>query len=331
MKKIKGLILATVMATLLLTTVFSYAAVSFSDVKNTNWAYPYVSNLVERGSINGYSDGTFKPSNTITNAEFIKVLVATTVSQQEKTGTHWASGYMDKAVELGILKNNEITPAQYDQAISRELMATVIARTAEQVLKENIACEQRTVVAGTIYDYGSISDSYKDSVVDVYYAGIITGYSDGKFKPKNTATRAEACTMIIRLLEAKERKAYEEKESVKEVPIGTMIMNLEWSAALKNLTTCVIDDDLAKYEMEIYTNPINGVVGIKARYLYSTIYFIRDGEIVGSDGIMTDRDGYTSFGFFEGSKNGDITTIDYIGSLDNYTKILTLVANPFKK
>ena len=39
---------------------------SFSDVKSGDWFYPYVTELVEAGDVNGYEDGTFRPNDSIT-------------------------------------------------------------------------------------------------------------------------------------------------------------------------------------------------------------------------------------------------------------------------
>jgi len=59
----------------------SYAK-EFSDVPATHWAYEYVSSLTDKGVINGYEDGTFKPSNNITRAEFIKLMVSATLGEK---------------------------------------------------------------------------------------------------------------------------------------------------------------------------------------------------------------------------------------------------------
>src|SRR3954470_5177197 len=47
----------------------------FTDVCPGDWYYPYVSDLVNRGAITGYGDSTFRPGNTITRGQIIKVIV----------------------------------------------------------------------------------------------------------------------------------------------------------------------------------------------------------------------------------------------------------------
>ncbi|MBQ8002230.1 MAG: S-layer homology domain-containing protein [Clostridia bacterium] len=50
-------------------------SITFSDINQAPWAEVAVKALVERKIINGYPDGTFKPNNPITRAEFAKIIV----------------------------------------------------------------------------------------------------------------------------------------------------------------------------------------------------------------------------------------------------------------
>lgn len=48
----------------------------FSDVPATHWAAPAIAALAEKGWINGYEDGTFRPDEGITRAQAVKILNA---------------------------------------------------------------------------------------------------------------------------------------------------------------------------------------------------------------------------------------------------------------
>ena len=50
------------------------AALSFSDVKETNSHYANILNLAERGVINGYEDGTFRPGESIKRGQAAKII-----------------------------------------------------------------------------------------------------------------------------------------------------------------------------------------------------------------------------------------------------------------
>lgn len=71
-KRITSLLLIFVFAFTSICTV-SLAA-DFSDVPEENVYYEAITALVDGGIVNGYEDGTFKPDNTITRAEFSKLL-----------------------------------------------------------------------------------------------------------------------------------------------------------------------------------------------------------------------------------------------------------------
>ena len=47
---------------------------TFADVDKSHWAFKYISEMVERGVLSGYPNGYFYPDNTITRAEFAKVM-----------------------------------------------------------------------------------------------------------------------------------------------------------------------------------------------------------------------------------------------------------------
>ena len=59
---------------MLASSVISAYAADFSDLPSDHWAYSYVDSLVSAGTINGFEDGTFRPTGTVTRAEFVKML-----------------------------------------------------------------------------------------------------------------------------------------------------------------------------------------------------------------------------------------------------------------
>lgn len=86
---------------------------SFSDVPDTYWAARYINFAATRGWVTGYSDGTFKPENTITRAEVAAVtcrLLERSADQSyirshlnelrtfaDMTESHWAYWYAMEA------------------------------------------------------------------------------------------------------------------------------------------------------------------------------------------------------------------------------------------
>jgi hypothetical protein len=95
----KAMIVLLTAATILAATP-AMAASKFSDVKDTDWSAPSINFMVDKKVLSGYPDGTFKPGNQVTKAEFAHMYhalfpdvgsKATTTSEFEDVKDHWAS------------------------------------------------------------------------------------------------------------------------------------------------------------------------------------------------------------------------------------------------
>lgn len=175
----------------------------FNDIKGSEWFINQVSKLVGIGGIDGYPDGTFKPNNTINRGEFTKILVSIFGHKNlPKTTSHWASGYISKAEELGLIDKDEFKDA--DKVITRNEMAKMAANSLNLLGEKHIT--DREDYKELIKDYNNVSEKYKDFVLKVYAKGIITGFPDGTFGGEKGLTRAEASSVIIRVIDETERK-----------------------------------------------------------------------------------------------------------------------------
>lgn len=84
---------------------------AFSDVKKGDVFYQAINEVSERGILNGYPDGTFRPYGTITRAEATAVVVrASEMELQDKKSIyrdvpdyHWAREYVMSATDAGII------------------------------------------------------------------------------------------------------------------------------------------------------------------------------------------------------------------------------------
>jgi len=174
----------------------------FTDLPESHWAYIHINRLTYEGAITGYPDGTFGPSRNITRAEFLAVVVGALLQRPEAppAGQHWAVNIMQAAEKNNLLEAGEFAQDTWNQAITRQEMAKIMARGAQYVRKE--ALETKTsVYTSKITDFASIPERYMSYVAQVYAKGIVTGYPDGSFGGERQATRAEAATMIVRLID----------------------------------------------------------------------------------------------------------------------------------
>ncbi len=188
---------------------------SFSDVLEEHWAYQTIIDMTKSGLFKGTSEpidgvGTFSPDNKMTRAEFVTVSLRAidpeNASKITQDPEQWWRGYYTFAVDNGLLKENEFDSGNMDAPISREEMAMVMVRCVEK------AGEKLTQRVGTtqIADYDRVGEYYKDFVRDCYSYGLLCGVDlKGTFAPDNTLTRAEAATVLCRLIDKDKRVAVE--------------------------------------------------------------------------------------------------------------------------
>jgi hypothetical protein len=161
------------------------------------WAEANIEKLVSLGAISGYPDGTFRPNNDITRAEFVTVLVKA-LKLPPRTGPvfadtedNWAKDYISTAVAYGIVKGYDSTHFGPNELITREQMTAMVVRAAKLA-----------AVSGelTFKDAAQIDSWARGDVVTAVKDGIIHGYPDDTFRPLGYATRAEAVTVIAGLV-----------------------------------------------------------------------------------------------------------------------------------
>jgi uncharacterized repeat protein (TIGR02059 family) len=169
---------------------------ALSDIEG-HWAAPYIKEMYASGVIDGYPDGSFRPDNHISRAEFVTMLVKS--YQWETAGSktfadtaeHWARDYIAVAYARQIAKGYNDTRFGPDDYITREQMAVMVAQAAEL---------RNVTGTRTFSDQEKISPWAREAVAAASSKGIINGYPDRSFKPKDKATRGEAITVLLRSL-----------------------------------------------------------------------------------------------------------------------------------
>ncbi len=104
----------------------------FTDVPVNHWANGYINYAASLNFINGYPGGTFKPDNNITYAEIIKIMVMVNGDVPDVTGytgAYWATPYITKAIEVGIMDGIVIPNSNYNTAATREKVFELVYNT----------------------------------------------------------------------------------------------------------------------------------------------------------------------------------------------------------
>lgn len=177
----------------------------FTDMANVSWARDAINGLFDAGIINGKSDTLFAPNDTVTRAEFAKMLMGvfglnssafTTSSFADVSTDAWYFQSVESAYNLGII--NGVADGYFDPNanITRQDMAVMVMRAATVSGTSVTATEDAT----TFRDEAQISDYAKDAVTTLQMAGIINGVSDYEFAPLENATRAQAAVILYSFL-----------------------------------------------------------------------------------------------------------------------------------
>ena len=121
---------------------------SFSDVAKDRWSNKAVSTMVRGGYIVGYPDGTFKPSDNITRAEFVTIVTrfynvtsdsVVAPSSLTDVGDHWAKTNIDYAVIKGWINGYTDGKFEPDRSITRaEAMKIINSILGRKVTEEGL-------------------------------------------------------------------------------------------------------------------------------------------------------------------------------------------------
>lgn len=172
----------------------------FSDMQEDHWAYKAVKALSDDKIMTGYDDGTVKPDKSVTRAEFIKLLTVAVGLYEagavcdfgDVDDGAWYTEYVASAVKKGITTGYPDNTFRPNEQLTREDAAVMILRAA--------GIEGKKTELG-FKDRDSISEYAQNAVGVLSEMGIINGFENGEFRPKETITRAQTAQIIFKLRE----------------------------------------------------------------------------------------------------------------------------------
>lgn len=193
MKKTNIFIISTLMM-----VGISSLSLAYTDVSG-HWAEETINKMNEYKIVNGYSDDSFRPDNEMTRAEFVTVVNRLLGIKKESnkyipdiSRQDWYYSEVRRAVEAGIIQGDELGYIHPDKKITREEAVVMLARAFKIRVTTNIQSKY--------IDQDDISSWAKENFLSFVNQGYITGYNDETLKPKNTIKRAEAITIINRII-----------------------------------------------------------------------------------------------------------------------------------
>lgn len=201
--------MATLLTMILFVTAipFAHAAkTTFWDVPHSHWAYEAITQMAEQGIISGYNDGSFRPDNRISRAEFAKIMIAAAeielgssknVSQTfEDVGrNHWSFLYVERAKNyLTGYKSGKRYYYKPNEYAVREDIAVALVR----LMQYDQSKSSNTNAIDRFKDKYDISKELRPYIAIAVDTDLIKGFNDSTFRPQAAITRAEAATLLYR-------------------------------------------------------------------------------------------------------------------------------------
>lgn len=167
-------------------------APEFKDVGAGHWAKTYIDHLVSEGLINGFTADSFKPEGDLTRGHFIAMIVR---ALKLSDGTEGIAKEIEIAYENGITNQS---PKNFgaQNKVTREQMAAMIVRAYEKQTGKDYTAEK----AASYKDGKKISTTLAAEVNAAAELGLLNGYKNGTFGPKQTANRAQAAKVLYTFL-----------------------------------------------------------------------------------------------------------------------------------
>lgn len=248
-KKLVALVLAFAMVLSMNTMAF---AANFSDVTDADQVEA-VALMSELGVINGYPDGTFKPSQVVTRAEMAKMVVealgygnlaGSSAASFTDTAGHWANGHIALANGLGIVIGYPDGSFKPNAVVSYDEAATMVVRAL------GYTDDSLTGVWPANYLVKAVD-------LDVFDNTDMVGTG---------ATRGNVAIMLF---------------NVATKNIGTVNADDEWVASSPAATFLTRNDDVAEWGPAVVEQSTKTTINIQEWVgVYASGYTNEDGELI---------------------------------------------------
>ena len=183
---------------------------TFSDV-TTHWARRDIEILAGRKVIQGVSPWSFAPQELVTRAQFCALLVRALGLPKEGSGVTpfadvpagaWFAREVHTAYDAGLVQG--LGPATFgpERRITRQELAVLLARALEQAeLAQGLGAAEITYLLRDFTDAKFVAQWAREGVAQAVGEGLVKGRTPTAIAPLGTATRAEAATMLKRLMD----------------------------------------------------------------------------------------------------------------------------------
>ena len=181
----------------------------FSDVGSNYWARPFIENLASEQIIAGFPDGTFKPDQPVTRAQFAAIVRnafnqphgRTAPRFSDVSANYWANGAIADAYSQGFLSGYPNGVFQPETQIPRVQALVALANGLNYSPQGSV-----NEVLGRYRDAGQIPGYGQSPVAAATENRLVVNYPNvDTLQPQRTATRADVAAFIYQALVAQGR------------------------------------------------------------------------------------------------------------------------------
>jgi hypothetical protein len=183
------------------------AAADFTDVPDSFWAAGSIREAAQKGLVTGFADGSFRPNDPVTRAQFVIMLwrlagspapAAAAAFTDVKAGD-WYEKAVAWAAEKGYVTGASAGRFQPDGRITREQAMAILFRYSGS--QSGMELMLTSVYDGQFADSKKISPYAKSAIYWAVYQEIVTGMSGNLLAPQGTATRAQIAAIFLRYMD----------------------------------------------------------------------------------------------------------------------------------
>ncbi|MDQ0116611.1 carbohydrate binding domain-containing protein [Paenibacillus harenae] len=197
-----------------------------TDIQN-HWAEKMLNKWSASGVMSGYPDGTLRPDQPITRAEFSLLLQRVfgiggtgQAAFRDVPANAWYAPSLAAALQAGYITGYDDGTFRPHNPITRAESAVMLSRAFQLSDMEK---GMKTDVLGTLTDKSAIPPYSVTALKELIMAGAIQGYPDGFLRPGRSVTRGEAVALLDRLAGTLYNKAAvdERKETLSHAVVNT--------------------------------------------------------------------------------------------------------------
>ena len=218
----KKLISSVLLGSILVIPIYVQANPKLNDIYG-HWAKKEINQFISSGYVNGYEDGTFRPDNSITRAEFVKLVNKyfgfnnkENIKFSDINANDWYYNDVCIASKAGYINGYEDKTFKPNKTITREEVSKILVSIKNQ---QDVNYDKLNKYP----DKNKVSNWAKPYVEGAIEQGYLKGNDLGFLNPTNNITRAESVTILSRVAKAKPDI---KKEVKNEAPIITAKENL---------------------------------------------------------------------------------------------------------